>query len=326
MRLHLPSRPKRVAVIDLGSNSVKLLVAQQQPGLRPHILSERSEGTRLGEGIHRRFRLGDGAMERTLDVLKDYRREGEALAAGEWAAVATSAVRDADNGAEFQRRFRKAMGFHLRVLSGDEEAELIFRGATSDHDLVTEGARTLVMDSGGGSAEWVSGVAGRVEKRISIPLGCVRMTERFLRGDPYSQKSYESMMGYYEERVRALRADFSAKDCLILGTGGSLCTAAALDMDLPAFSTQHVHGYTMSRETVAFLAERLRRMKNSERLKLPTMPRKRADILVAGVALFDVAMRVLGARWITVSTRGLRYGVLLELLGAAGSRTRTRRR
>ena len=326
MRARTPSPPKRVAVIDLGSNSVKLLVAQQQPGLRPHILLERSEGTRLGEGIHRHFRLGDGAMERTLDVLKDYRREGEALAAGEWAAVATSAVRDADNGAEFQRRFRKAMGFRLRVLSGEEEAGLIFRGATSDHDLVPEGVRALVMDSGGGSAEWVSGAAERLEKKVSLPLGCVRMTERFLRGDPYSRKSYETLVGYYEERVRALRADFSAKDRLMLGTGGSLCTAAALDMDLPAFSTQHVHGYTMSRETVAFLAKRLRRMKNSERLKLPTMPRKRADILVAGVALFDVAMRVLGARRITVSTRGLRYGVLLDMLAASELPRRAARR
>lgn len=313
-------------MIDLGSNSVKLLVAQQQMGLRPHILLERSEGTRLGEGIHRHFRLGEGAMERTLDVLKEYRREGEALAAVEWAAAATSAVRDADNGLEFQRRFQKAMGFRLRVLSGEEEAGLIFRGATSDHDLVREGARALVMDSGGGSAEWVAGVAGKVERQVSIPLGCVRMTERFLRGDPYSRKSYENLVGYYEERVRPLRTDLAVKEGLMLGTGGSICTAAALDMDLPAYSTQHVHGYAMSRETVAYLAQRLRSMKNSERLKLGTMPRKRADIIVAGVALFDVAMRVLGARWITVSTRGLRYGVLLELLGAAGSPARARRR
>ncbi len=315
MALRTSPRPRRIAVMDLGSNSVKLLVAQMQKGLRPHVLLEKSEGTRLGEGIHRHFRLEGGAMDRTLEALEGYRRDSEALGVREWRAVATSAVRDADNGRDFERKFRKQMGFGLDILSGEEEAKLIFRGATSDRDLVEPKTPLLVMDSGGGSAEWIRGTPEKIDRQASLELGCVRMTERFLQGDPYTRGSYRNLLGYYEERLRPIRGDFSAKGRTMIGTGGSICTAAALDMDLPSFSNSHVHGYTMALETITAMVEKLRALKNSHRLDLRGLPRKRADIIVAGLALFMVAMRMLGARKVTVSTRGLRYGILIESAG-----------
>ncbi len=315
-------RPRRLAVMDLGSNSVKLLLAQHQKGMRPHVLLEKSEGTRLGEGIHQNFRLHEEAMERTLEVVGEYRRESAALGVTEWRAVATSAVRDAENRREFERRFRKRMGFSLQILSGVEEASLIYRGATSDRDLAPPGAPLLIMDSGGGSAEWVRGTPERIEEQASLELGCVRMTERFLRSDPYTRESYGSLTTYYEERLHPFRKTFEARGRTLLGTGGSICTAAAVDMALPSLGNSHVHGYTMTRETMTEMAEKLRSMRNNRRLDLHGMPRKRADIIVAGVALFAVAMRVFDARLITVSTRGLRYGLLMQAVGELERSTR----
>ncbi|MBI4025763.1 MAG: Ppx/GppA family phosphatase [Verrucomicrobia bacterium] len=303
---------KRLAVLDLGSNSVKLLVAQAAKGREPDVLLETSEGTRIGEGIHRAPRLTETAIQRTLDVIQEFKIQCRKWEVAEWRAVATSAVRDAVNRAEFVRRFQKAMGFPLRVLSGEEEAELIYRGATSDAGMIGEDARLLVMDSGGGSAEWICGTRRRIEHRVCLDLGCVRMTERFLRGDPYTEDSFRALLAHYEKRLEPLRQDYAAAGRQLIGTGGAICTAAALDLALDSFDVRQVHGHHISLETLAALLDKLRRMSNARRLGLHGLPRKRADIIVAGLALFVRAMQILGAKEVTVSLRGLRYGVLLD--------------
>ena len=307
---------RRVAILDMGSNSIKLLVAEMRPRGAPRILLQRSSGTRLGEGIHRQFHLSKAAVKRTLSEAQALKAEARKLHVKEWIAVATSAVRDASNRHDFEKKFRKRMGFGLRVLSGDEEAELIYRGATSDSQLAGTHARILVMDSGGGSAEWIRGTRTSIERRVSLPLGCVRMTERFIRGDPCTEESLRRMTAWYEKRLRPLRRPFTAKGRVMIGTGGSISTAAVLDLDLPMFHERRVHGHSMSLSTIEALLEKLKSMTNAERLAWNGLPHKRADIIVAGVALFVSAMRALSAKKVTVSLRGLRYGMLLDRMNS----------
>ena len=300
-----------IAVIDLGSNSIKLLVAELKKKIAPNILLEKSVTTRLGEGIQYRFQLHENAIQRTLDAVNDFKREGQRLGVDTWKAVATSAVRDASNRREFEKRFLQQMGFGLCVLSGEEEAQLIYRGATSDPNLFNSKDRLLVMDSGGSSAEWIGGVSNKIEKCVSLDLGCVRMTQRFLRGDPYTEDSYRELLAYYEEQLRSFKNDFAEKNIKMIGTGGSICTAAALDIKASSSHDHHVHGHSLSLGSLSSLTECLRKMTNPERLKLKGLSPKRADIIVAGLALFVAAMQIFEIKKLKVSLRGLRYGVLL---------------
>jgi len=145
-----------------------------------------------------------------------------------------------------------------------------------------------------------------------MDLGCVRMTERFLCGDPYTKKSYRALLDYYERRLRLLRKDFSGEGRLMIGTGGSICTAATLDQKTSSFQSHLIHGHTISLRRLKALLKKLRKMTNAERLEWEGLPKKRADIIVAGLALFVVAMQILGMKRVTTSLRGLRYGILLQ--------------
>lgn len=295
----------------MGSNTVKFLAAEISSSGVVRILAQPSVSTRLGEGMGRGVSLSNAAMKRTLDAVHGFQRLGIRLRVKEWIAVATSAVRDSSNGDVFTRRFRARMGFDLRVLDGRTEAELIFRGATSDPHLAGPRARLLVMDSGGGSAEWICGARGAISHRVSLPLGCVRMTRRFLRGDPYTKESFQRLIRHYETRLEPLRRRFTASQGrVMIGTGGSICTAAALDLGLRVFQERLVHGHRITRRRLEGLLASLRSMTQCERLSQRGLPPRRADVIVAGLALFVTAMRRLGAMRVVCSYQGLRFGIL----------------
>ncbi len=313
---HASTSPtRRVGILDLGSNSIKMLVGESGPDGSPNLLLEKSAGTRLGEGIHHHFRLAEEPIKRTLDAIHEFVQRCDEFHISSWHAVATSAVRDSENHHDFQKRFQQRLGFPLRILSGDDEAELIFRGTISDTAMVENHAEVVVMDSGGGSAEWIRGSRQGIQHRICLDLGCVRMTDRFLRGNPYIKDSFNEMIAYYTERLTPLKKHFLVKDGLMIGTGGSICTAAALDMSLPSFRNRMVHSHKLTLDRLIKILGKLRGMTHEERLAIHGLPSKRADIIVAGVSLFVTAMQMLETKSIISSLRGLRYGVLLEALG-----------
>lgn len=313
---------RRVGVLDVGTNTVKALAVEVRGG-RMRVLAERSWGTRLGEGIAGRPTLREDGMRRTLRAARVARRLFDALDVGAWRAVATSAAREASNGVEFARRFAEAVGGDLRILSGIEEADLAFYAAAGDPGLPLRDDEVVVMNSGGGSAEWARGSRRQVAHRLSLPLGCVRMTERFLRGDPYTQRSWRRLEEHYASALAPAVRDFSPGNAAFVGSGGSLCAVAAIVAGRTRSRAEEVHGRTLARDAVRETAERLARMTAAARRRLPSLPRQRADIVAAGALLFAVAMRVFDAERIAVSARGLRYGVLFEALGLTG---RTRRR
>jgi exopolyphosphatase/guanosine-5'-triphosphate,3'-diphosphate pyrophosphatase len=297
----------RKAVLDLGSNSVKYMLADVLPRENPNVLDDVSKTTRLAEGIDKTGLLSAGSMKKTIEIAHEYISRAKVSQAKRILVFATSAVRDARNREEFQSQFKKATDVELVVLTGKQEAALVFGGAVSDPEFPQNDV--VVMDVGGGSAEWILGSHGKMIKHHSAPLGCVRMTEHFLQGDPYTQESVEKLMKHLKTELAKIRPYFSLEQRSLIATGGTACTLAAFDCAIDKMPNQ-VHGRILENERVHTYLQHLCSLTEAEREKLPGIPKSRADIVTAGAAVFAAAMDVLGAEHLHVSVRGLRFGAL----------------
>jgi exopolyphosphatase / guanosine-5'-triphosphate,3'-diphosphate pyrophosphatase len=283
------------AVIDIGTNTVKLLVADVQQGQVVPCL-HKDKVTRLGEGVNESKHLLPAAITRTVDCINDFYMEAKASGATNIVALTTSASRDATNRDDFFNGVRQSCGLEVQLISGDREAELIFRGVSSDPEW--SGKPVLVIDVGGGSAEFIQGGDGKMEIFQSLPLGALRLTEKFGEGK-FAELS---------EHLRAiLRQDLARYDLhgrRMIGTGGTITTLARI-------AGETVDHAKISRGKLLDMVQRLEAMPLAQRKKVPGLPPDRADIIVAGGAVFLAAMGVLGANELTVSIRNLRYGALL---------------
>jgi exopolyphosphatase/guanosine-5'-triphosphate,3'-diphosphate pyrophosphatase len=276
----------RVAAVDLGTNSTRLLVADVDGGLTEVV--RRLTITRLGEGVDERRRLLPLPIARVRNVLSEYRRELESLGAERTLAIATSAVRDAENGEAFLGEIEWSYGFTTRLLSGDEEAELTLRG------IGAVAAGTLVVDIGGGSTELL--VAG-TEARTSLDVGCVRMTER------------------YGEDVDAIRAHVGALLPVLeaqraTGVAGTVTTIAALDLGLDEYDPARIHGHELAAAVVEEQTERLASLSLDERVALGVEP-GRAGVIVAGAAILAEILDRYGLGALEVSERDILHGAAL---------------
>ena len=286
----------RRAVIDIGTNTVKLLVADvSERQMVPVATKDRTK--RLGEGVDDSKRLLPAAMARTVRAIQDFLAEARALGATDCVAVATSAARDAANRDEFLGQVRHVCGLDVELISGGREAELIFRGVSSDPEW--SGAPILVVDVGGGSAEFIQGVGGKMELFQSLPLGALRLTEKFGEG------RFAELCEHLRATLTPALAGYSASRCRLIGTGGTITTLARIECG----AVDHA---TISREKLEALLERLEAMPLAERKKVPGLPPERADIIVAGGVVLLMAMEVLEASELTVSVRNLRYGALVS--------------
>jgi len=292
----------RVAAIDLGTNTTRLLVADVEDG-RVADVQARSEITRLGEGVDARRRLLPLPIARTRNVLSEYRRLLESLGAERTLVVATSAVRDAENGEAFLGELEWSYGFTTRLAAGDEEAELTFSGVTSDTQLERP---TLVIDIGGGSTELVVGGPEGVSSRQSLDLGSVRLTERFLHGDPPT----ETELAACAEHARSvLPARLAVEDAI--GVAGTITSLAAIELgqkDDPAL----VHGHRLTLGAIAREVGRLATMPIRERAKVTGLHPDRAPVIVAGGIILREILDVLGLEALTVSEQDLLHGIALE--------------
>ncbi len=304
--------PDRLAAIDIGTNTIKLLVAAVDA--RALIaLYEDSQTTRLGEGVSKTKQLTPEAIERTSVGLASFAGKAREMGVTKIFAVATSGAREGENTAQFLARAREVAGLDVEIISGEREAELIFTGVSTDADLRSQ--RLLVMDVGGGSAEIITGLSGRIERRVSVPAGAVRLTERFFHGDPIPQFELDALLRHGRELLRPEIAPCSPEGRVMIGTGGTVTTAAAIDQSLSRFSIEKVNRYSLTQQRLAEMLERLRTLPLAERRQVPGLPPKRADIIVAGLAMYVVAMELAGIEQLTVSTRGLRFGLLAERCG-----------
>ena len=285
----------RRAVIDIGTNTVKLLVADVQDGKILPIVS-RDRTTRLGEGVGESKRLSAAAITRTVEAIGHFVADAKDLGALEIVALTTSAARDAVNGNEFLQAVHNRCGLEVQVITGEREAELIFHGVSSDPEWSNQ--PILVLDVGGGSAEFIQGERGNIERFQSLPLGAVRLTEQY-------GEDFAGLVGFLRETLHKSLAVYSVQNRRMIGTGGTITTLARIERGT-------VDRVSISQEELRALVARLNSLPLAERKKVPGLPPERADIIVAGGAVFLVAMGLLGAFELTVSVRNLRHGALLS--------------
>ena len=307
----------RVAVVDLGANTTRLLVADVADG-RVEEVAREVRITGLGQGVDARRRLLPLPIARVRNCLSDYRRELEGLGAERTLTVATSAVRDAENGEAFLGEIEWSYGFTTRLLSGDEEALLTFRGVTAGrHD----DGPTLVVDIGGGSTEVVAGEGGEVAFRASLDIGSVRLTERFLHSDPPRAAELAECAGAVRsvlgERLPEELVAQSRK--VAVGVAGTVTTLAAIDVGLVEYDPERVHGHVVTAETVESQLERLAALPLAERRDVAGLHPDRAPVIVAGAVILREILADLRAETIEASERDLLHGAALEaaLLPAA---------
>jgi exopolyphosphatase / guanosine-5'-triphosphate,3'-diphosphate pyrophosphatase len=284
----------RVAAVDLGTNSTRLLVADVDEGDVDEV-ERKLVITRLGEGVDTRRRLLPVPVARVRNCLTDFRRELESLGAERTLAIATSAVRDAENGEAFLGEIEWSYGFTTRLLSGHDEALMTFRGVTAGRS-VEDGA--LIVDVGGGSTELVLGGPDGVSFHTSLDLGCVRMTERF--GDDVDACA---------DHVRASLPDLEPRSAI--GVAGTVTSLAALDLDLVEYDAERVHGHVLSREAVDRQLERLAALPVEERRRVPGLEPERAAVIVAGAVIVREVLARYGLDALEASEHDILHGAAL---------------
>jgi exopolyphosphatase/guanosine-5'-triphosphate,3'-diphosphate pyrophosphatase len=301
----------RVAVVDMGTNSTRLLVADVTG---PDDLTEVArilEITRLGAGVDRTRRLADDAVERTLAVVRRYREIADGHGAQVRLATATSAVRDAANGTAFLTRLAVETGFETRLLPGGEEARLTRLGVLAGRPPLA--GPVAIVDVGGGSTE-VSVGAGRA---VSLDAGCVRATERWLAEDAVSPDQQERATAELRDLFATEVPDaWLPVDCGI-AVAGTATTVAALDLGLPAYDAERIHGHVLTRAAIAAQRERLAPLSAAERGAIGSVEPGRAPVIVGGILVLEAALERLGLDEVEVSERDILHGIALLAAGYA---------
>jgi exopolyphosphatase/guanosine-5'-triphosphate,3'-diphosphate pyrophosphatase len=291
----------RVAAVDLGTNSTRLLVADVS-GEELEEVSRRLTITRLGEGVDGRRRLLPVPIARVRNCLADYRRELEGLGAERTLAIATSAVRDAENGEAFLGEIEWSYGFTTRLLTGAEEATLMVRGVAAGRTALDD---VLVVDIGGGSTELVQVIDGAVAAATSLDVGCVRVSERFLASDPPTRPELAAARAY----VKSLLPELEVRSGI--GVAGTVTTLATLDLGDAEYDPARTHGYRIPSASVDEQLDRLAAMTLDERLEVPGIELGRAPVIVAGVVVLREVMAAYELDAIEVSERDILHGAAL---------------
>jgi exopolyphosphatase/guanosine-5'-triphosphate,3'-diphosphate pyrophosphatase len=302
----------RFAAIDVGTNTVLLLVAEEAPsGFTP--VAEHGEITRLGKGVDATRRLAPDAMARTLDAVGRFAAEARALGAVGLAVSATSAARDAQNGAEFLRAANERAGVEVEILSGEEEARLSYLAVCNDF-AAEAGERELVaIDIGGGSTEFIFGRGSAVRFHTSINIGSVRLTERCVRSDPPSAEDLARLDAELDSALASVPSP--GANALVVGVAGTVTTLYAVANGIAPYDAARVHRGWLSREELQRTRARLAAAPLAVRRSIPGLQPERADVIVAGAILLEHALDHLGAAGSRVSDRGLRWGLLAARFG-----------
>ena len=299
MQLSMPKGGVKVKIgaIDIGTNSVRLLVAESGQG-ELNRLVERMEVPRLGEDINQTGYLKETAMERTIAVLKEYK---EIIA--DWGsvpkAVATSAVRDASNQQEFVSQVKKETGIKINVIAGEKEAYLSYLGVAAE--LTDLQSKKLVVDIGGGSTELITGQAEDLLTYESINLGAVRLKEEFGEDIKQLYSKVEKQIVGPEVEVEQL-----------VGVGGTITTLAAVNQKLETYNRAEVHGLKLAREEIQEMLDYIAAKPLSLRAEVPGLSRRRADIIVPGIVILIKIMEKVSRETITVSDTGLLEGIVYQ--------------
>ncbi len=296
------------ASIDLGTNTCLLLIGEWDPKERKvsRTIKDLSTVVRLGQGVDRNKRLAPEAMERTLNCLRKYADEVKVknLEPKSVICVATSQARDAENGADFFQKIEKETGFRFQTISGDQEAKWTFEGGLLPQ---MDPTRSAVIDIGGGSTEFMSQKGG-----LSLDMGSVRFTERYLKSDPVTDEEFWACRDAVEEMLQKAKAwrDSNPSEMQLVGVAGTATTLAAWHLELTQFNAEKINEVTLTRGDLHRMVEELKWRSVEERKQLTGIEEGRADVLLAGALILWRSMEVLKFPTLQISTRGLRYGAL----------------
>jgi exopolyphosphatase/guanosine-5'-triphosphate,3'-diphosphate pyrophosphatase len=301
---------ERVAVVDVGTNSTRLLIAELAGGRVTRELVRRTRVTRLGAGVDAGGRLSEEAIARVLAVLDEYGQEIAAAGVDRALAVLTSAVRDSANGTEFAALLRERHGLPSQILSGDEEARLTYLGAISERPP-RAAARTLVIDIGGGSTELVIGVGREVRFHASTQAGVVRQSERHIRSDPPSAAELEAVAGEVRALLAAAVPERERSVDEAIAVAGTPTSLAAIAQRLEPYDGDRVHGYRLSSRERDAILSRLSRLALAEREAVPGLMPARAPTILPGIVILAEVMELFGLEQVEVSEHDILRGAAL---------------
>ncbi len=310
-----PDLACRLAAIDIGTNSIRLIVAEPLRGGNYRILEEEKESTRLGEHLSKTGRLDPLAMEKSLGALRRMKQIAEGFQITQLRTIATCAVREATNGDEFCRRAREELGLDIEVITAKQEALLAFSSVQRSFDLV--GQHVAVVDIGGGSTEIVLAHGPLVEAIYTTQLGAVRLSEQFGNGMGMAGAEFLELVDGIDRHLRKHTKNPVFAPHMMFGSGGTFTSLAAMVMAGKHKSDQSMRGYQVTRAEVRHLLERLRKLPLRERSSVPGLSPDRSDIIVAGLAIIDRVMERFQLNVLQVHNRGVRDGLLLTMIDSS---------
>ncbi len=291
------------ASIDIGTNSILLLIGEPNDDGSVQILADRADITRLGEKVEKTGKLSDEAINRTLETLGGLWELCHRHKVQRIACVGTEVLRRAQNAADFAFVVKRTYNIDIDIITPEREAQLTFLGATRDF-----GEDNIVCDIGGGSTEITHRDDAGELKSVSLPIGCVTLTERFLKSDPPKDKQCLAAIEEIQKRV----TDITPNGRRMIVTAGTATTLMAMHLGLEKYDAARVHGQTLTEEMLADLFGQLRAVSLRHRKKIVGLDPKRADVIIAGAIILDELMDRLGKDEVTVSDRGVKWGLFYE--------------
>jgi len=309
-------RPPRLAAIDIGTNSIRCIVAEVDPQERFRILDDEKAMVRLGEGLSESGSISPAAIERAAETLARMKQIITGLGVEIIEAVATSAVRKAANGEEFVRQMLERTGVAIRIISGEEEARLAALSARHNFDM--QGSRYAMADIGGGSVEIIEATGGHTETLLSLELGAVYLSERFIHSDPVSEKEFEKLRKHIRKALKRHGIGKGLPVSCLIGSGGTMTNIGGMVMAMRGEQYSSVHRYEVLRSEVVHLLAMLERKEQKERRTIPGLNPQRADIILAGLALTEELMRRCRTNLLRINHKGIREGLILQGLQKNG--------
>jgi exopolyphosphatase/guanosine-5'-triphosphate,3'-diphosphate pyrophosphatase len=305
-------RTLRVAAIDVGSNSIRLLVADVGAGdgfEEVWTVARAGEPCRLGRGLEKSGEIDPTLAQRAAQLAAEFARRGRSLGAQRTIIGATAALRSAANGRDVAEGIAGRTGAEVRLLTGEEEARLVYEAVVLGLGGPARRSSCVVFDLGGGSTEVVSGLGVRPGRWASLPFGAVSLTERFLHSSPAVETEVEALEAYVAAEVERLCAEMPASAPVLAGVGGTVTAFAVLDLNLPTYEPERVEGCLIEASRMEAVVDRLVRSTDADRRKMSALGKGRADIVVAGALAVRMLARRFRSRSLLCSTQGLRYGL-----------------
>ncbi len=306
---------KKIASIDIGSNTVRLLILESTGKQEFKLLVSKRDITRLGEGMDTQGKLVEHRMQATLKVLSGFRQICMENGDPPLFAVATSAVREASNGQEFVRLAKKETGIDIKIISWEEEARLTLEGVY--WKLPHENRKAITLDIGGGSTEFILSEGKNINGFCSTSLGVVRLTEKFITQHPVNENEFSNLQSHLQTELQVVKNKLDAfSPELLIGTAGTVTTLAALKDNIYPYDPEKIHGSIFSRQEAESILNDLKEKSLSQRLLLKPLERGREDLIIAGTAIVLETMRAFACEKLTVSEYSLREGIILKAMNS----------